>query len=197
MAHRRLIATNPRLMGPKSATNSDESARICDNFKAGPQSTEVHSRSRNCNCFQVQMQVWGVIRVGVVTSGLCCCTGRSLMGAQGTGGTHHTQQNTGNTHRGTYMQMLFRKRRGDQNSMGNKVPWEIGMMIYLPVTSRRLISLQKEAVLLSPCNFATSHLTAFILDCFWARTHGYCKRGSGGQRKIEKIRATFWDSNLL
>ena len=25
----------------------------------------------------------------------------------------------------------------------------------------------------------------------------YCKRGSGGQRKIEKIRATFWDSKLL
>ena len=27
--------------------------------------------------------------------------------------------------------------------------------------------------------------------------HGYCKRGSGGQRKVEKIRATFWDSNNL
>ena len=31
----------------------------------------------------------------------------------------------------------------------------------------------------------------------WARTQGYCKRGSGGQRKIEKFRATFWDSKLL
>ena len=31
----------------------------------------------------------------------------------------------------------------------------------------------------------------------WARRKGYCKRGSGGQRKIEKIRATFWDSKLL
>ena len=28
-------------------------------------------------------------------------------------------------------------------------------------------------------------------------TEGYCKRGSGGQTKVEKIRATFWDSNLL
>ena len=30
----------------------------------------------------------------------------------------------------------------------------------------------------------------------WARRKGYCKRGSGGQRKAEKIRATFWDSKL-
>ena len=35
------------------------------------------------------------------------------------------------------------------------------------------------------------------LDLDWARTQGYCKRGSGGQRKIEKFRATFWDSKLL
>ena len=28
----------------------------------------------------------------------------------------------------------------------NKVPWKTGMAIYLPVTSRPLISLQKEAV---------------------------------------------------
>ena len=31
--------------------------------------------------------------------------------------------------------------------MGNKVPWKIGMLISLPVTSRRLVPLQKEAVL--------------------------------------------------
>ena len=31
----------------------------------------------------------------------------------------------------------------------------------------------------------------------WARTQGYCKRGSGGQKEIEKIRATFWDSKNL
>ena len=49
----------------------------------------------------------------------------------------------------------FRKRGGVQKSMGSKVRWKIGMLIYLPVTSRPLISLQKEAVL-SPCNFATT-----------------------------------------
>ena len=31
----------------------------------------------------------------------------------------------------------------------------------------------------------------------WARAQGYCKRGSGGQRKVEKIRATFWDSKVV
>ena len=60
---------------------------------------------------------------------------------------------------------LLRKRRGVQKSMGDKVPWKTGMLIYLPVTSRPHISLQKEAVL-SPCNFATSHLAAFILDFY-------------------------------
>ena len=39
------------------------------------------------------------------------------------------------------------------------------MLIYLPVTSRPLISLQEEAVL-SPCNFATAHLTAGILNFY-------------------------------
>ena len=53
----------------------------------------------------------------------------------------------------------LRKREGVEKSMGNKVPWKTGMPIYLPVTSRPLISLQKEAVS-SPCNFATAHLTA-------------------------------------
>ena len=31
----------------------------------------------------------------------------------------------------------------------------------------------------------------------WARTQGYCQRDSGGQGKIEKFRAIFWDSKLL
>ena len=52
---------------------------------------------------------------------------------------------------------------GVQNSMGNKVPWTTGMLIYLPVTSRPLIFLQKEAIW-SPCNFATTHLKACILN---------------------------------
>ena len=45
----------------------------------------------------------------------------------------------------------------------NTVPWKTGMLIYLPVTSRPLIFLQKEAVL-SPCHFATTHLTACVLN---------------------------------
>ena len=28
----------------------------------------------------------------------------------------------------------------------------------------------------------------------WARAQGYCKRGFGARRKVEKIRAIFWDS---
>ena len=35
----------------------------------------------------------------------------------------------------------LRKHRGVQKSMGNKVPWKTGMLTYLPVTSRALISL--------------------------------------------------------
>ena len=61
--------------------------------------------------------------------------------------------------------VLLRKRGGVQKSMGNKVPWKTGVLIYLPVTSRPLISLQKEAAL-SPCNFATAHLTACILNFY-------------------------------
>ena len=60
-------------------------------------------------------------------------------------------------------QQKIRKRGGVQKSTGNKVPWKTGMLIYLPVTSRPLISPQKEAVL-SPCNFATTRLTACILN---------------------------------
>ena len=60
-----------------------------------------------------------------------------------------------------------RKRRGIQKSMGNKVPWKTGMLIYLPATSRPLILkfLQTEAIL-SPCNFATNHLTACVLNSY-------------------------------
>ena len=32
---------------------------------------------------------------------------------------------------------------------------------------------------------------------YWARAQGYCKRGSGGQRKVEKIRALNYSKNLL
>ena len=51
---------------------------------------------------------------------------------------------------------------GVQKSKGHKVPWKIGMLVYQTVTLRPLVLLQKEAVL-SPRNFATTHLTAFTL----------------------------------
>ena len=44
------------------------------------------------------------------------------------------------------------------------------MLIYLLITSRPLIFLQKEAVL-SPCNFAAARLTACILNVYLALTH--------------------------
>ena len=59
----------------------------------------------------------------------------------------------------------IKKRGGIQKSMGHKVPWNIGMRICHPVTSRPLIFLQKEAVL-SSCSFATTHLIAFIWHFF-------------------------------
>ena len=65
--------------------------------------------------------------------------------------------------------------------MGNKVPWKTGMLVYLPVTSRPLISLQKEAVL-SPCNFATAHLTACILNFYLPWTSRPMKRRTLSQR---------------
>ena len=46
-----------------------------------------------------------------------------------------------------FLEHFFRKREGVQKSMGRKVPWKTGMLSYLPVTSRPLVSLQKEAVL--------------------------------------------------
>ena len=67
--------------------------------------------------------------------------------------------------------------------MGNKVPWKGGMLIYLPVTSRPLISLQKEAVLL-PCNFATAHLTACILYFYLPWASRPIKRRTLSQRPI-------------
>ena len=65
---------------------------------------------------------------------------------------------------GSFTRRCIRKRRGVQKSIGNKVPWKTGMLMYLPVTSRPLIVLQKEAVL-SPCNFAATRLAACILNC--------------------------------
>ena len=65
--------------------------------------------------------------------------------------------------------------------MGNKVPWKTGVLIYLPVTSRPLISLQKEAVL-SPCNFATTRLTACILNFYLPWTSRPMKRRTLSQR---------------
>ena len=52
---------------------------------------------------------------------------------------------------------------------GHTVPWRTLMLICHLVTSRPLIFQQNEAVL-SPCNFATSHLTACILKFYlrWA-----------------------------
>ena len=67
--------------------------------------------------------------------------------------------------------------------MANKVPWKIGMLIYLPVTSQPFISLQKEAVL-SPCNFATTHLTACILNLYLPLTSRPMKRRTLSQRPI-------------
>ena len=66
---------------------------------------------------------------------------------------------------GCTIRASVRKRGGVKKSMGNKVPWKTAMLIYLPVTSRPLVSLQKEAVL-SSCNFTTAHLTACILNCY-------------------------------
>ena len=73
---------------------------------------------------------------------------------------------------------MLRKRKGVQKSMGNKVSW----------TSRPLISLQKEAVL-SPCNFATAHLTACILNCYLPLTSRPMKPTSA--------KTTFLETTLL
>ena len=70
--------------------------------------------------------------------------------------------------------------------MGNEVPWKTGMLIYLPVTSRPLISLQKEAVS-SPCNFATTHLTACILDFYLPSTSQPLKRRTLSQRPSSEL----------
>ena len=66
---------------------------------------------------------------------------------------------------------IFRKRRGVQKSMGNKVPWKTGMLIYLAVSSRPLIFLQTEA-LLSPCNFKENlgKLNGFFAQALQSRS---------------------------
>ena len=58
-----------------------------------------------------------------------------------------------------------RKRGGVQKSMGNKAPWKTGMLINLPVTFATT-HFPAERSILSPCNFATTHLTACILNCY-------------------------------
>ena len=68
-----------------------------------------------------------------------------------------------------------------QKSMGNKFPWKIGMLAYLPATARPLISLQKEAVL-SPRNFAPTHLTACILNFHHPLNSWPMKRRTPSQR---------------
>ena len=57
------------------------------------------------------------------------------------------------------------------------------MLIYLPVTSRPLISLQKESVLL-PCNFAAVPLTACILNLYLPLTSRPMKRRTLSQRPV-------------
>ena len=65
---------------------------------------------------------------------------------------------------GRGMRHLSGNAEGSRNP-GNKVPWKTGIPIYLHVTSRPLIFLQKEAIL-PPCNFATTHLAACILNFY-------------------------------
>ena len=87
----------------------------------------------------------------------------------------------------TYMPFLLPLSSGSAEgvleSMGNKVPLKTGMLIDLPVTSRPLISLQKEAVS-SPCNFTTTHLTACILNFYLPCTSRSMKRRTLSQRPI-------------
>ena len=92
-------------------------------------------------------------------------------------------------------QTLLRKRGGVQKSMGNKVPWKIGVLMYLPVTSRPLISLQKEAVL-SPCNFVTTHLTACILNFYLPWTLRPMKRRTLSQRPICSLLKSRWSDKI-
>ena len=73
---------------------------------------------------------------------------------------------------------------GVQKSMGHKVPWKTGILIYLPVTSRPLIFLQKEAVL-ALCNFANTNLTACIQISCLPLTYWPMKRRTLSQRPIQ------------
>ena len=54
-----------------------------------------------------------------------------------------------------------RKRGNFQTSIGHEVPWKTGMPIHHTVDLQPFVFPQKECS--SPCNFATSHLTACIL----------------------------------
>ena len=60
---------------------------------------------------------------------------------------------------------LSEKAEWSRNPWATKLHGKTGALIYLPATSRPLIFLQKEAVL-APCNFATTHLTACILNFY-------------------------------
>ena len=80
------------------------------------------------------------------------------------------------------------------NAEGSRNPWVIkfltGVLIYLPVISRPLISLQKKKAVLSPCNFATTHLTACILN--------FCSPFDFATHETEDPRVTpkFWVPQL-
>ena len=61
--------------------------------------------------------------------------------------------------------LLSGSRKRSRNPWVTIAPWKIGMLICLPATSRSYIFLQNEAVL-SPRNFATTHLTDVILHVY-------------------------------
>ena len=75
--------------------------------------------------------------------------------------------------------------------MGNKVPWKFGMLFHLPATSRPLIFPQKEAFL-SPCNFATTHLTASILNFYLPLTSRPTKWRTPSQKTPHFVRSNCW-----
>ena len=86
---------------------------------------------------------------------------------------------------------------GSGSAEGSRNPWvikfhgRIGMLICHLVTSRPLVFLQKEAVL-SPCNFATTHLTAFILKFYLPWTSRPMKWSTISQRPIGVIFCEFF-----
>ena len=78
---------------------------------------------------------------------------------------------------------IFRKREGVQKSMSHKVPCKIGVLISRPLTSRPLIFPRREAVS-SLCKFATTHLTASILNLYLQLTSRPMKWRTLSQRPI-------------